>query len=863
MPGDAKAATPELGRPPAGVEGLTSDEARMRLVRDGPNRVISESRSHRLRRLAGPLTDPMVALLLVAAPTYLAIGETTDAIVAFAAIVPIAGVGWLLEARAERTLDRLRELTAPTARVWRDGLHMVVAAEDLVVGDVVWLHEGDVVPADGELIDSTQLQLDESSLTGESFPVAKEPGTAGPGPASDASLVWAGTTVQSGRAIVRIAATGHSTRFGKVGSLAAGVGPHTTPLQRALTHLVRVLTVVAAVFCIAVMVAELVRGSGWGEALIAAVSLAIAAIPEEFSMVYGLYLALGGWRLTKERALVRNLAGVETLGSTTVICTDKTGTLTEGRLAVAALVGPAGEVHEGGPASGAGAALLQAAVLACEPHPYDPLDVAIVRFARDHDVDVDGLLAGHLVADWPFDPVDKYLTHLWQASDGRHRVVAKGSIEGILAHAAVDDDAARVLFEANATAAASGMRVIAVASGGSGGPSGDRSRDEAPLRVVGLVAFSDPIREGVSAALDACGSAGIRVVLITGDHPSTAHAVAEGLGLPHTLGGVDLIATGDDLEAADPDELDRLVGAANVFARTRPDHKLVIIDALRRRGEVIAMTGDGINDAPALRAADIGVAMGERGTAVAREAATLVLLDDNFATIVGAVRNGRRIYDNLSRAFAYLIAFHPPLLFAALVIPLLGRPLLLLPIHLVTLELLLHPVVSLVFQADPPGDDVMTRAPLPAGAALTFRALWRPYAIGCTLAVAVIGAYLLALHAGWPTDEARAVGFALLLASQPFLILVARSPGSPVWRSRLPVTRTLVGAVFAIVVVTIAAVYLHPLAALLQLAPFSLGIWFAVVAAAAAATLWSEPLKRGGQPPPSEQDDRHAAGGAA
>ncbi len=844
MPGDAVAGTLARSRPPVGVEGLSSDEAASRLITDGPNRVISESRSHRLRRLAGPLADPMVALLLVAAPIYLAIGETADAIVAFVAIVPIAAVGWLLEARAERTLDRLRELTAPTATVWRDGRHSVIAAEDLVVGDLVSLYEGDVVPADAHLVDSTQLQLDESSLTGESFPVAKQLE-----PASDASLVWAGTTVLSGRAIARVTATGPSTRFGEVGSLVSAVVSRATPLQAALTRLVRALAVVATVFCSAVVAAELLRGSGWGQALIAAVSLAIAAIPEEFSMVYGLYLALGAWRLTKERALVRNLAGVETLGSTTVICTDKTGTLTEGRLAVAALVGLDGRLDDtgasAGPVSDDDAALLRAAVLACEPDPYDPLDVAIVRFARDSGVDADGLLGGHLVTDWPFDQVDKYLSHLWRVAEGGHQIVAKGSIEGILAHAAIDDDAARVLLEANSTAAESGMRVVAVASGRSDGPSGDRSQDEVPLRVVGLVAFSDPIRDGVGAALAACGDAGIRVVLITGDHPGTAHAVAEGLDLPHDIGGVDLIVTGDELDAANPEELDRLVASANVFARTRPDHKLVIINTLRSHGEVIAMTGDGINDAPALRAADIGVAMGERGTAVAREAATLVLLDDNFATIVGAVRNGRRIYDNLSRAFAYLIAFHPPLLFAALVVPLLGRPLLLLPIHLVTLELVLHPVVSLVFQADPADDEVMTRAPLPASAALSLRALWRPYAIGFTLTIAVISAYLIALHAGWATEEARALGFALLLASQPFLILVARSPESSLFRTGVRPTGALFAALASIVVVLIGVVYLQPLAHLLELAPFPPRMWLAVVAAAAVATLWSEPFKRG------------------
>jgi Ca2+-transporting ATPase len=319
--------------------------------------------------------------------------------------------------------------------------------------------------------------------------------------------------------------------------------------------------------------------------------------------------------------------------------------------------------------------------------------------------------------------------------------------------------------------------------------------------------------------------------------------VAEALDLPHEAAGRDVIATGDDLDRADPQEIDRLAATANVFARTRPEQKHLLVEALRRRGEVVAMTGDGINDAPALREADIGVAMGQRGTDAAREAASLVLLDDNFATIVGAVRDGRRIFDNLTRAFAYLIAFHPPLLLGALVVPLLDRPLLLLPVHLVVLELLLHPVVSLVFQADPADDDAMRRPPRPVADALRLRALWRPYAVGLVLALVIVGEYLVALHAHWPADDARALAFATLLASQVVLLLSMRSPDRPFWASGRPWSRTLSVDVAIITLVTVAAVYLPPLATLLHLDPFPAGGW-ALVVLAAATTAWSEPLKR-------------------
>jgi Ca2+-transporting ATPase len=819
--------------------GLSSRDAAARLAQDGPNVIVPERRGRRFTRLLGPLADPMVALLLLAAPTYLLIGETTDAVVAFVALGPIAAVGWLLESRAERTLEQLRRLTAPTATAVRDGAEMAVPVGSLVVGDVVRIHEGDIIPADAVVVELTQLLVDESALTGESLPASKQTGTE-----DDASMVWAGTTVLSGRALARITATGTATRYGRIGSLVAAARSPLTPLQHGLARLVRALAALAAVFCAAVIGAELLHGDGWGDAIIAGVSLAIAAIPEEFSMVYTLYLALGAWRLAQQHALVRRLPSVETLGSTTVICTDKTGTLTQGRLAVAALWTTKGLGSDAASLTQSEAALLRAAVLACEPDPYDPLDVAIVDYALRHDIDATALHAGTLDRDWPFDPADKYLTHVWtiDGDDNSPSVAAKGSLEGILAHTATNLEVRDAALEANRALSADGMRVIAVAAGSAPRRATSRAADEAQLRFLGLVAFSDPVREMVAAALTECRAAGIRVVMITGDHPATAHAVAEGLGLPHEADGTDMIATGDDLDAADSDCLEELVARANVFARTRPEQKHRLVSALRRRGEVVAMTGDGINDAPALREADIGVAMGQRGTGVARDAAALVLLDDNFATIVAAVRDGRRIFDNLTRAFAYLIAFHPPLLLGALVIPLLGQPLLLLPIQLVALELLLHPVVSLVFQADPPDPDTMRRPPRAVGNALRLRALARPYAVGTVLAIAVIAVYLVALDAS-PEEQARAVAFASLLASQPVLLLSMRSPDRPLWSARRAWTATLTVVIAVIVVATVAVVYLPPLADLLHLEPFP-APWWTIVVAVAVSTAWSEFLKR-------------------
>jgi P-type Ca2+ transporter type 2C len=823
-----------VAAPPATARvGLSAAEAAERLAHDGPNVLVAEAKGRRLRRVVGPLADPMVILLLLAAPTYLLIGETTDAVVAFVALGPIAAVGWLLEARAERTLDELRRLTAPTAEVVRDGSDQRVRVDTLVVGDLIRVREGDVVPADATVVELTQLLVDESALTGESLPAGKEAGAA-----SDDSSIWAGTTVLSGRALAVVTATGAGTRYGGIGTLVAATRPPRTPLQRALARLVRSLAVVAGVFCAAVVAAEVLHGGGWDDAVIAGVSLAIAAIPEEFSMIYTLYLALGAWRLSQDDVLVRSLPSVETLGSTTVICTDKTGTLTQGRLTVAE-VWTAGSRPE--------AELLEAAVLACEPDPFDALDVAIVDHAREKGIDVGALHRGALARDWPFDPAGKYLTHVWTPMTGESswRVAAKGAVEAMLGHVSAEEpETADAILQANDRFTGAGMRVVAVASGDAPSVAARREDDEAGLRLLGLVAFSDPIREGVGSALRECAGAGIRVVMVTGDHPATASAVAETLELGDGHDGTLRIATGDEVDQADDAILDELVASADVFARIRPEQKHRLVAALRRRGEVVAMTGDGINDAPALREADIGIAMGQRGTEVAREAAALVLLDDDFTTIVAAVRDGRRIFDNLTRAFAYLIAFHPPLLLAALIVPLLGRPLLLLPVHLVALELLLHPVVSLVFQADPPDADAMRRPPRPVADALRLRALTRPYAVGLVLALVLVGVYLRA-EAVWPEDQARALAFTALLASQPVLLLSMRSPDRPMWASGRPWTRTLTVIIGMLALAAPAVIYVAPLAGVLHLAPFP-PEWWAVVLAVAATTAWTEPWKRVG-----------------
>ena len=800
--------------------GLTAVEARRRLDVFGPNLLVPEHEATGLwATLRHIVTDPMAILLVVAAVTYFALGETRDGVIALVALAPIVGVGLVLELRAEHALESLRRLTAPLARVIRDGREELVPALDLVPGDAIVLREGDVIPADARLVSGAQLVVDESALTGESQALTKTVLN------EEEAALWAGTTVLAGRATAVIAVTGAKTRYGTIGELVARIAPSPTPLQQVIRKLFVQLSVVAAAFCVGVIVIELARGHSAAEALIAGVSLAMAAIPEEFPMVFTLYLGLGAWRLARDHALVRRLVGVETLGATSVICADKTGTLTLGTIEVADQWAVAGVTERD---------LLTLALLASEPEPFDPLEQAIVRAAATHGIDVSRVHAAELVRDHEFDPVTRTLTHVWRR-DGVLGAYAKGALEGILSHGVTAADVRDGATKANDDLAARGMRVIAVATSDQAVENGDRSSDEARLCLAGLLAFVDPLRPGVDASIAECREAGVRVVMITGDHPITARAVAEGLGMPQAR-----VATGTDIDAASDEELRSLVASTDVFARARPEQKYRLVRAFRDGGEVVAMTGDGTNDAPALREADIGIAMGRRGTEVARSAATLVLLDDDFSTIVAAVRDGRRIFDNLRRAFSYLVSFHAPLLLSAIVVPLTGAPLLLLPVHLVFLELVLHPTVALVFEGDAADPDLMRRPPRGRATGLLHGSqVAGVVARGVALTVGVLAVYLIQLPV-LGEESARGIAFATMVIGQLLLVIVERSDGYGALRTGLRGNRVivpiLVGAAGALVLVEA----VPPIAALLHVATPTLDGWLVAFAVAGATTLWGE-----------------------
>jgi Ca2+-transporting ATPase len=816
----------------AAPSGLSTEEARRRLAEVGPNRLAAAERWAWLREAAAVAADPMALMLLAAATVYFLLGERRDAWVLLAALVPVLGVDVALEVRSRRALRHLARAVTPRARVIRDGAEAEVPTEDLVPGDLLVLAEGDVVHADGVVRRAANLSADEAPLTGESEPQPKR-ALAGraPGEPPEECRFLAGSTVLAGHGLGEVTATGPRTRFGGIARLVAAAGPERTPLQKRTTRMVRTLGAAAALVAAAVFALELHRGQDVYRSLLAAVSLAMAALPEEFPLVFTLFLSLGAVRLSRRGILVRRLAAVETLGSTTVICLDKTGTLTAGQFALDAHRALAPAIGE--------EELLAAAVLACEQEPVDPMERAILAHARGQGVRAEDLARRwELVQDHPFDPVGKHMSHAWRRRDGGGdrpwSIVAKGALEGVLEHGALAPGERARAESANAELAAQGMRVLAIARRDAEALSGERDRDERDLRLLGLLGFRDPLRPEVPGAIRECAEAGIRLKLVTGDHVLTAHAIAEAAGIPHEDDG---ILTGADIDRIPAGERQARFRRTAIFARVRPDQKHEIVDALARGGDVVAMTGDGINDAPALRRADIGVAMGLRGTQVARAAADLVMLADDFASLVATVREGRAIYANIQRSFLYLLAFHLPIVGLALVVPLAGMPLLLQPVHLVWLELIVHPVSALAFQAEAPPADLMRRPPRdPRQPLVPWRLAWRSLLSGLLLTAAVLWAY--AAHLSEGVAYARSLGVSVLVAGSLLLVWAERSPEGGWLLAPWP-RRWVFWAVWLGVAASLPA-FLHvpELARTFQLRPVAAADWPLVAGLALAPVLW-------------------------
>ena len=799
-------------------EGLSGEQARRRLAAEGPNLLPGAERRSTLAIALEVLREPMFLLLVAAAAIYLLLGDLREALVLAASIVVVAIITVVQERKSERALEALRELSSPRALVVRDGAVQRIPGAEVVRGDLMLLAEGDRVAADARLVAAHDLLVDESLLTGESLPVEKQ----APMP------VFSGTLALKGQGRAEVTATGPRTEFGRIGQSLASLDTEKTMLQRETARIVKIAASAGLACCVLLAGYYIAMRGDWLGGVLAGLTLAMAALPEEFPVVLTVFLALGAWRIARHGVLTRRMPAIETLGSATVLCVDKTGTLTENRMALAETLAAGVEP----------AALVEAAALACERDPFDPMERAILEAA--------GPGAEALRAAWTLER-DYALTadflavcHAWRSPAGARRVAIKGAAETVLALCALTDAERDAALARMHSVAERGLRLLAVAESGWDEPELPADPRAYAFRWLGFVGFADPLRGEVPEAVALCRRAGIRVVMITGDYPGTALAIARQAGLD-TAGGA---LSGAEIAAMDDAQLAQTVRRVNVFARIRPEQKLRLVQAYKSAGEVVAMTGDGVNDAPALKAAHIGVAMGRRGTDVAREAAALVLLEDDFSSIVGTVRLGRRIYENIRNAMRYILAVHVPTTGMSFLPLAFGWPVFLYPVHIVFLEFVIDPACSIVFEAERSEEGAMERPPRdPKEPLFNLQMLGVSLMLGASALAAVFLVYAWGVAAGHPDGEQRALGFATIVFANLAMIHATRSRDLTLVGSLLKPNAALWWITAGTLAALAASIYVRPAAEIFRFAPLGLRDLAIAGGAGVASVIWYDLYK--------------------
>jgi P-type Ca2+ transporter type 2C len=770
------------------MAGLSEWEAADRLKQEGYNELPSTRQRSLFAIAAEVLREPIFLLLVACGAIYFILGDVQEALILLGFVLFITGITLYQEQKTERALEALKDLSSPRALVIREGKQKRIAGREVVRSDILVLSEGDRVPADAILLSAMSLAVDESLLTGESIPVRKRAGAveemSRPG-GDDLPFIYSGTLVVQGQGVAKVQATGNRTELGKIGKALQTVETEETSLQRETRQLVSKLAIVAIAICIGVVVVYGLTRGDWLHGFLAGLALAMAILPNEFPVVLTIFLALGAWRIAQKRVLTRRMPAVETLGSATVLCVDKTGTLTFNRMSVRQLFA-GGEFydvndHRQEPLPEAFHELVEFSILASQRDPFDPMEKAFKQLGNHYLANTE-----HLHDDWALlqeYPLSEHLlamSHAWKVkTDGSGYVVAtKGAPEAITDLCHFDQQQTEALSQQVQRMSSQGLRVLGVARAYQPHtflPSNSRlpeQQHDFQFEFVGLVGLADPVRPTVAPAIQECYTAGVRVVMITGDYPGTAQNIAQQIGLAPS----DQVITGPELEQMDDATLRQQIKTVNIFARVVPEQKLRLVNALKDNGEIVAMTGDGVNDAPALKAAHIGIAMGERGTDVARESAALVLLDDDFSSIVQAIRLGRRIFDNLKKAMAYILAVHIPIAGMSLIPVLLKWPLVLLPVHIAFLHLIIDPACSVVFEAEVEEADIMNRPPRnPKEPLFSKRTLWLSVLQGIGVLIVLLLIFGFALYRGQGELDARALAFTTLIIANLSLIFVNRS----------------------------------------------------------------------------------------
>jgi Ca2+-transporting ATPase len=768
------------------LQGLTEQEAFERLAQDGYNELPASKKRSFFHILWEIVREPMFLLLIVCGGLYLLLGDPEEALMLLGFVFVIIGITVYQEQKTERALEALRDLSSPRALVIRDGVQKRIAGREVVRDDIVLMAEGDRVPADATLLTGHNVNIDESLLTGESVPVRKtawdgQQETARPG-GDGLPFVYSGTLVIKGQGIARVHATGPRTEIGKIGKALQILEPEDTDLQRQTGKIVRNFAVLGVSACILVVVVFGLTRGNWLEGFLAGITLAMATLPEEFPVVLTIFLALGAWRISQRQVLTRRVPAVEMVGAATVLCVDKTGTLTLNRMTVTKIA-VNGEVYdvETTPAKLPESLheVVEYGILASPADPFDPMEKAMKELGGRTLSNTEHIHRDwRLLREYPLSPALLAMSRVWQSPDGQAYVIAaKGAPEAVADLCHFNGRQRLVMDKQIDKMANHGLRVIGVARATFQQESLPESQHDFIFEYLGLLGLADPVRPGVPEAVKDCYTAGLRVIMITGDYPGTARNIAGKIGLKP----IDQIITGPELEVMSDAELKERIKTTCIFARAVPEQKLRLVQALKANGEVVAMTGDGVNDAPALKAAHIGIAMGGRGTDVAREAGAMVLLDDNFASIVQAVRAGRRIHDNLKKAMTFIFSVHIPIAGMSLIPVLLKWPLALLPVHILFLELIIDPACSVVFEMEEEEKDIMNRSPRKLSEPLFSRQMVLIGLIqGLGVLALTLGVYAAVLSKGLGESEARMMSFVTLVLGNLGLIFTNRS-----WKSSI------------------------------------------------------------------------------
>ena len=725
-------------------KGLTDKEALISKEQNGSNELIKEKKQTVFGKIINIFKEPMFLLLIITATIYFILGEITDGIIMLVFVSFMSIIETIQEWKTDKAIAELNVLSSLNVKVIRDSIIQTINSNDIVVGDIVLIEEGDKILADGQILECQGLGINESILTGESNTVYKTIKEDSENKFKK-NICYKGTNVVNGNAVIKIINVGINTEYGKIGEDLSSIQKEKTPLEKQTKKLIIIFSIFSILLCLLVIIANMIYNHNLDtsnriiESILAGITVMMATIPEEVPVVLTVFLAMGAWTLAKKKTLTKNMKAVETLGAVSVLCVDKTGTLTENKMVVK-------EVYE------VNKDVLHIASLACPINPFDSMEKAIIEYTKKNNVESSTYELEH---EYLFTPETKMMGHIWNINDEKILCV-KGAYETVLSLCDIDNE----IIEKAKEYSSKGYRVLAIAKANVSQI--EKSILDYKLELSGLIALVDPLRKGVKESIKLCEQAGIRVIMITGDNGITAKGIASQINLSHN----DNVITGIELENMSDEELKEKVKTTNIFARVYPNHKMRIVKALQTNNEVVAMTGDGINDAPALKKAEIGIAMGKRGTNVAKEAADMILMDDNFNTIVDAIKNGRTIYNNIRKAIAYIIVIHIPIAFSSLFVPIFNLPLLLLPIHVVLLELVIDPTSSILFQRLKPDEDIMSKKPRTIDEPIiTKRVFLRSILQGLIIFIGVFATYLYMISNNYGTELSVTMAFVILMLS--------------------------------------------------------------------------------------------------